>query len=131
MKRKIKAIDVSTGKLIEVDADRIKIGPLRHQSLSEPLLKRVKAIHASIKHIYGGVLEQFEIDFMRDSNPEKEVAVWERIVVAFERVVAAMPDLDQKMVLRTLVAYSIDGLTPKEKVDPVVRKIIEVGVGKV
>ena len=131
MSRKIRAIDVSTGKLIEVDADKIKTGPIRQQSLPEPLLQRVKAIHASIKHIYGGVLEQFEIDFMRDSNPEKEVAVWERIVAAFRKVVTTMPDLDQKMVLRTLVAYSIDGLTPKEKVDPVVRKIIEVGVGKV
>jgi hypothetical protein len=41
-----------------------------------------------------------------------------------------MPDLDRKMVLRTLLGYSMGGLEPEEQADPVVRKIIEIGEGK-
>lgn len=130
MKRKIKAIDASTGKPIEVDADKIKSGPIRNRSLPEPLLQRVKAIHSSIRHVYDEVLEQFEITFMRDSDPEREVAVWERIVEAFAEVVATMPEVDQKMALRTLLGYSMGALSPEEQADPVVRKIVEIAEGK-
>jgi hypothetical protein len=89
----------------------------------------VKAIHARLKGVYDVNLEQFEITFMRDGDPEGEVAVSKRIVAAFERVVAAMPGLDKKMVLRTLLGYSMGGLKSEEQADPVVRRIIETGAG--
>jgi hypothetical protein len=130
MGRKIKATDARTGKPIEVDAESIKSGPIRNRSLPDPLLRRVKAIHARLKGMYNVNLEQFEVGFMRESHPEREVAVWERIVSAFERVMATMPDLDRKMVLRTLLAYSLGGLKLEEHADPVVRRIIEIGEGK-
>jgi hypothetical protein len=43
---------------------------------------------------------------------------------------ATMPDLDRKMALRTLLAYSLGRLKPEESADPVVRRIIEIGEGK-
>jgi hypothetical protein len=72
MGRKIKAIDAATGEPIEVDPDKIKSGRIRNPSLSESLLIRVRDIHSRIKHVYDVNFEQFEITFMRDSDPEGE-----------------------------------------------------------
>jgi hypothetical protein len=129
-KRKMRAIDVKTGKTVEVDADAIKSGRIKHSSLPDPLLKRIRAIHAALKGVYDLPLEQMEINFMRDSNPEGEVALWERLVVGFEKVTRTFPDLERKMVLRIVLGYSMSALTPAEKADPVVKKIIKIAEGK-
>ncbi len=129
MPRKIKAINAKTGELMEVDIDAIKRSPIRNPSLPDALLDRVRAIHERIRDAYTVNLEQFEIGFMRDGHPEKQVAVWERISVAFEKVTKAMPELEKKLVLRTLLAYSMMALTAKEQADPVVKRIIEAAEG--
>jgi hypothetical protein len=113
-----------------VDADALKSGPIRHETISDDLLERVRVIYDGIRDFYGSTLEQFEIGFMRDSHPEKEIAVWERILVATDIVTAAMPNLKRKMVLRTLLAYSMGALTAKEKANPTVKKIIKIGEGR-
>jgi len=128
--RKIKVRDAKTCKLIEVDADSIKTGPIRNKSLSDDLLQQVRAIHSTIRDVYDVTLEQFEIGFMRDAHPEQEVAVWQRIADAYRKVLAAEPTFDRKMVLRTLLAYSMGALTPAELVDPAVKKIVEIGEGE-
>jgi hypothetical protein len=129
-KQKIKVINAVTGKTIEVDADAIRTGPIRHETISDDLLERVRVIYDGIKDFYGSTLEQFEIGFMRDSHPEKEIAVWERILVAMDKVTAAMPRLERKMVLRTLLAYSMRALSAAQMADPTVKKIIEIGEGR-
>jgi hypothetical protein len=50
--------------------------------------------------------------------------------VATDKVTAAMPKLKRKMVLRTLLAYSMGALTAKEKANPTVKKIIKIGEGR-
>ena len=126
MGRKIKANDSATGKEITVDADALTPGPIRHHTLPDPLLDRVRAVHSTIRDVYSVPLEQFEVGFMRDGHPEKEVAVWERITAAFEKVTRAMPDLDRKAALRTLLAYSMGALTAAERAKPEVVAIIEI-----
>lgn len=126
MGRKIKAIDATTGKVFEIDEDQIVPGHIRNDSLPEPLLARIRDIHSRIKHVYDVNLEQFEIPFMRESHPEKEVAKWDAIVAGFEKVTTELPDVDQKIVLRTLLIYSMDSLSVEELADPVVKKIVEV-----
>jgi hypothetical protein len=128
--RKMRAIDVTTGKTAEMDADAIKSGRIQHSTLPASLLKRIRAIHEAVKGVYELPLEQMEINFMRDRDSEKEVALWERIVVALDKVNRALPDLDRKMVLRILLAYSMSALTPAEDADPVVTKIINILEGK-
>jgi hypothetical protein len=130
MARKIKAVDADTGKPIEIDADKIKSGPIRNEAFPDDLLRRIEAIHARIRHVYEVNLEQFEIPFMRDSDPVGEVAVWERIVQAFEKARVAMPQVEEKTILHTLLGYSMGALTAKEQADPIVKKIIEIAEEK-
>lgn len=106
-RRKVRAIDAKTGESIEIDADKIKPGPIRNDTLSDPILRRIRAIHAALKGVYDLPLERMEINFMRDSHPERKVVVWENIVSALAKVMAAKPDLDRKMILKTLLAHSM------------------------
>ena len=129
MGRKIRAIDAKTGKPITVDAEAVRQGRIQCPSLPEPLLLRIRAVHTCIGDGYDVTLEQFEVGFMRDANPEGEVAVWERIAVTFQKVADKAPELDRKAVLRTLLGYSMDALTDEERGDPDVRRIIEIAEG--
>jgi hypothetical protein len=124
--RKAKAIDAKTGRTVSVNVDAIKPGRVRNPTLPEPLLRRIRAVHQRIKGVYDLTLEQFEIAFMRDADAEGEVALWERIVAALDRASVDLPDLDRRMALRTLLAYSMGALTPQEKADPDVRRLMQV-----
>ena len=123
---KIRAINAETGKPMEIDGHLIKPGTIRNETLPDSLLRRIRAVHRAIKGVYNLPLEQMEINFMRDANPEREIVVWEHIVTALGRVSRAMPDVERKVILRTLLAYSLDNLSPADHANPTVKKIIEV-----
>lgn len=124
MGRKIRAVDAKTGRPAEFDADAGGPGPIRNATLPEPLLRRIRAVHGRIRGVYSVTLEQFEVNFMRDADPAGEVALWERIADAFEAARRGLPDLDPTMILRTLLAYSMDALTHAERADPDVRRVL-------
>ncbi len=107
-----------------MNVDAITPGPIRNPTLSKSLLRRIRAVHWRIKDVYGDTLEQFEIAFMRDADAEGEVDLWERITDAFEKASEQLPDLDRKMILRTLLGYSMDALTTQERTDPNVRRVL-------
>jgi hypothetical protein len=125
-KRRVRATATKKKSTIVVDADKIRPGRIRQPSLPDALLKRIRAIHTAVKGVYDQPLEQMELNFMRDSDPEREVALWERIVAAMSHASAAMPELDRKMILKTLLAYSMGGLTKKELADVAVKRIIKI-----
>lgn len=126
MGRKIRAIDATTGKMIWVDADKLKTGPIRNAALSGPLLQRIRTVHARIRGAYPVTLEQFEVEFMRERDPENEVAFWERLSLAMEKVCAAAPELERKLVLHTLLARSMHALTEQERNHPAVQRVIAI-----
>jgi len=128
--RTVLAKDVKTGKVRKVDIETIKEGKIRHGGLPAGLLRRIRGVHEHVRDILGRTLEQFEIGFMRDMDPEKEVVIWERLVAAMARVEQALPEVDKNVVLRTLLAYSMGALAPAEKANPLVKKIIKVATGK-
>lgn len=66
-----------------IDLNQLQPGPIRNESLPPQLLEHIKAIYDVVGPYLGTTLEQFEIGFMRDSNPESEVVVWCSIVAAW------------------------------------------------
>jgi hypothetical protein len=66
-----------------VDPSTLRPGPIRHESLPPDLLGQIRAVYDVIGPYLGMTLEQFEIDFMRDMHPEREVATWCRIAKAW------------------------------------------------
>lgn len=65
--------------LEEIPIDKISIGPLKHETLSDDHIARIKQIYDICGQFVGETLEQWEIGFMRDSDPEREILVWEQM----------------------------------------------------
>ena len=95
-----------------IDPSEVQPGPIRHESLSPQLLELIKAVYEVIGPYLGTTLEQFEITFMRDSDPQSEVAVWCSIVAAWvayhEKHLddELLPDENEKNLLAALIAIS-------------------------
>jgi hypothetical protein len=66
-----------------VDPKQIRKGRIRNHSLAPELLQRIGLIFKLIGPYVATTLEEFEIGFMRDSQPEREVAIWAAISAAW------------------------------------------------
>jgi len=103
-----------------VDPRKLVPGPIRHESLSPQLLEMIEAIYGEIGRYLGTTLEQFEIGFMRDANPEREVSIWASITAAWlayhEKFLNGelLPDDEEKKLLGALTAVST-GVTDLER----------------
>jgi hypothetical protein len=95
-----------------VDLRNLRPGPIRHESLPPELLDRIRAVYEVIGPYLGTNLEQFEVDFMRDAHPHREVNVWIRITKAWlayhEDFLAnkTLPDEQERKLLAALTAIS-------------------------
>lgn len=95
-----------------VDPSELRPGPIHNESLPSELLENIGAVYEVIGQYLGTTLEQFEISFMRDTNPESEVAIWCSITAAWiayhERFLdeEVLPDDVEKKMISALIAIS-------------------------
>ncbi len=95
-----------------IDPNDIQTGPIRNDSLPPELLGRIRAVHDVIGKYISNSLEQFEISFMRDANPEDEVVIWSSISAAWldyhkkHLGDKLLPDKEEKNLLGALIAIS-------------------------
>jgi hypothetical protein len=95
-----------------IDPSQLRLGPIRHRSLRPELLEQIRAVFDVIGPYLGMTLEQFEIDFMRDMHPEREVALWCTIAKAWLayhedfRGNEIQPNEEERKLLAALVAIS-------------------------
>ena len=76
---------VRLGDLMEAMASgAIRPGPIRHKTLSAEMLRDIRDCYDRAGKYWVRTLEEFEIGFMRDAEPEIEIAVWKRIANAAE-----------------------------------------------
>ena len=96
-----------------IDPSQVQPGPIRHASLSEEVLTQAKAVIDVLGPYLGTTLEQFEINLMRDADPEAEVAVWCSIAAAWieyhERYLddEIQPDEFEKKLVAALLLISM------------------------
>ena len=95
-----------------IDHKNIRPGPIRNKSLPLDLLHQIKAVFDVVGPYIGKTLEQFEITFMRDSDPTSEVIVWQSIVAAWQAYHKKflggklLPDAQEKKLLAALILIS-------------------------
>jgi hypothetical protein len=95
-----------------IDPKNIRPGPIRHESLSDELLEQVRSIFEIVGPYLDTTLEQFEINFMRDAEPEGEVLIWSVIAAAWMDYHKQhlddelLSDEDEKKLLAALIAIS-------------------------
>ena len=116
-----------------IDPSKIRSGPIRHESLSPELLERISAVYDVIGPYLDTNLEKFELNFMRDSHPESEVAIWMSITAAWISYHETylnnelLSDEDERKILGSLLAISM-GITDVTKMkvnDDVGRKLLD------
>ncbi len=69
-----------------VDPGSIQPGPIRHERLDDALVARVRAFEPVLADIYFMSHEKWLEGFQRDLNPESEIAIWESIAAAWQRL---------------------------------------------
>jgi hypothetical protein len=95
-----------------LDPSQIQPGPILHESLSPELLEQIRAIYDVLGQFFDMTLEQFEVGFMRDANPESEVGLWLGITAVWidyhEKYLddLVMSKADEKKLLSALIAIS-------------------------
>jgi len=84
----IMAQDAITGQTFRTNLSDLKEAPLRHASLPPELLEKIKLLFQTVgRYVYDEkyTLEQWEVGFMRDAHPEREIAVWSHIFCAWKQ----------------------------------------------
>lgn len=104
------------GEIRDVCPKDIKQGPIRHKKGLTPLLEEfARAIYAKVGHFVYPTFEQWELGFMRDLHPWREILIWEIIARTFDLYVAEHPKAaNDKQVVGTIVAISTGQVSKNE-----------------
>lgn len=74
-----------------VDSGSIQPGPIRHKSLDDDLIARVRAFEPVLADVYPMSHDKWLEGFQRDLNPESEISIWESIAGAWRQIPALGP----------------------------------------
>lgn len=82
--------------VVYVHVDQVEAGPIRHEALPPGLIERIRAIAELVEEVYPQTQEEWLDGFRRDSDPEAEVRLWEKIAAKYHHLAAGAPDLETK-----------------------------------
>jgi hypothetical protein len=94
-----------------VDPASLKPGPLRHQGLSPNQMERIYNLRNTLAEVEHSPIEKWVDNFKQDANPDKELAIWERIAAGYARYcskrllsIEAKKDVFQLLLLRSMAS---------------------------
>lgn len=96
---------------MDIPIDQLEPGPIRHRTLPEDFVRRVKAMKAILSEVDPSPLAETLDEFKRDANPERELVIWERIASTYALFVSYedIEDLPtKKEILSVLLGVSMD-----------------------
>ena len=62
---------------MKVDPREVQQGPIRHETLPDELISRVRLIRAALLSVYPNSMEFWLDGFKRDVHPDQEIMWWE------------------------------------------------------
>ena len=91
-------------------------GPIRHKQGLTPLLtKLARELYQRAGHYVYPAFEQWELGFMRDSHPWREILIWEAICRAYDAYLASHPEAtNDAKIIPALAAISNGATLEKE-----------------
>ena len=106
------------GKIRKVPSRDIKQGPIRHEEGLTPLLEELaRVLFQKVGHFVHPTFEQWELGFMRDLHPWREILIWENIARTFDLYVTEHPEaVSSKEIVGTLISIST-GQLPQNATD--------------
>jgi hypothetical protein len=94
-----------------VDPLSFNPGPIKHQKLSPKQMERINRLRDALAEVERSPIEKWVDNFERDANPDKELAVWERISAGYIRYCSRKPlsreakeDVFQLLLLRSMAS---------------------------
>ena len=94
-----------------IDPKKVRPGNIKHEGLDPEWEKIARHTFQVVGHLVKPTYEQWELDFLRDTNPEHELFLWLIISDAFEVAVVERPELDQKVIIGDLILISAGGVS--------------------
>ena len=98
-----------------VNLNDVELGSHQHVALTKSLIERIKAFHLILREVdpleSSSSLEESIDYFLRDHNPEREIAVWEKIAERYQKSVEQKPDMtseQKKELFAKLLLQSTD-----------------------
>lgn len=79
--------------------------PVDPKPLTAEQLKRVRAIYKGLGPYLNTNLEQFELNFERDEDPEHEIQTWNRIALAHQMFLRREPEASNEDAQRGFKAF--------------------------
>ncbi len=102
-----------------VNPKDLKPGPIRREALSAGQLEKLRAIYQIISPYQECAFETMELNFLRDANPDRELAVWANIAAALEKFIEQQPHttkIERKSILSCFLLLSMGAKRP-DKID--------------
>jgi hypothetical protein len=99
-----------------IHTDELKQGRIRHEKGLSPLLTELaRGLFQRAGHYVYPSFEQWELGFMRDLHPWREILIWEAICRAYEVYVAKHPEAtNDTKIVPAIAAISSGGTLEKE-----------------
>lgn len=108
-------------------------GPIRRESLSDEQTRRARAVYEALQPFVSPTFEQFELNFLRDADPESEIQIWENIAYAFQRYEqqhGPLSDSDEATLFKSLLLISMCGPKPDNTPQAYWDKLLAIYDGK-
>ncbi len=80
-----------------VDANRVVINEIIHDTLSAAQMERIKRIHTVFLEVEPVSFEETVSDFKRDQNPDREIEIWLAMAAAYEQYVTKHPSMSLEL----------------------------------
>jgi hypothetical protein len=94
-----------------VDPASLKPGPIRPQGLSPKQMERIYKLRDTLAEVEHSPIDKWVDNFKRDANPDKELAIWEKIADGYTRYcskrrlsIEAKKDVFQLLLLRSMAS---------------------------
>jgi hypothetical protein len=100
-----------------VNPKDLRPGPICHESLTDEQTETIRQIHEILSPYLNTSFEQFELNFLRDLHPEREILIWTLIAHAHQRFRAECPsatDEESKEAFKGLLLISMGASRPVE-----------------
>jgi hypothetical protein len=78
----------------QIKVSDVEVGPMRHPALPGGFIERIKAFKEILGDTDALSLEKTIDGFKRDTNPESELIIWERIASTFHIFLSHNPTAD-------------------------------------
>ena len=71
------------GEVQWIDPGQIQPGPIRHETLPDEIVERIKVVQTVFAEVDPTPLEEWIENFKRDMNPDRELVIWEAMAAAY------------------------------------------------